>query len=346
MVLRRRRRGVLPCLLLSLLLISMSSSSSSPQHPHVEPELRQRGYALCLDVLLNGRDRSLTLRAGRNSTDAARELLRGEEGVDADDDVALATMVGWVDARTALKVLVRLDVRQRLRRSASPPQLFVSSGGCRRTGALDVQTVSLRGGTGGGAHRDDQPWVVTDFSALNPHDARDWAWLLHGRTVLQRLVLPLPTLRDVHWEDETRDPKGKGVSVDEQQRPPEEEREEEEEEEEGLLRAVKTIAMAARPHLRSGASLTVALPYCGPGGGPRGRERCPRLAFVCAPRWWTGSPPPRPGPAEPPLWPCATARRGAGAVWYLWDPTTTWSTYSIDRRQRTQMTVSASCLAR
>jgi GR25 family glycosyltransferase involved in LPS biosynthesis len=270
MVLRRRRRGVLPCLLLSLLLISMSSSSSSPQHPHVEPELRQRGYALCLDVLLNGRDRSLTLRAGRNSTDAARELLRGEEGVDADDDVALATMVGWVDARTALKVLVRLDVRQRLRRSASPPQLFVSSGGCRRTGALDVQTVSLRGGTGGGAHRDDQPWVVTDFSALNPHDARDWAWLLHGRTVLQRLVLPLPTLRDVHWEDETRDPKAKGVSGDEQQRPPEEEREEEEEEEEGLLRAVKTIAMAARPHLRSGASLTVALPYCGPGGGSTG----------------------------------------------------------------------------
>ena len=53
-------------------------TSAAALHPQVEPELRCRQYALCLDVQLNGRDRSVMLKAGQNATSAAQELLRGE----------------------------------------------------------------------------------------------------------------------------------------------------------------------------------------------------------------------------------------------------------------------------
>ena len=216
-------------------------------HPQVEPELRCRQYALCLDVQLNGRDRSVMLKAGQNATSAAQELLRGEPNLDINDTLALATMSGWVESRTALKVLARMAVRQRLRRSSTPPQMLISSGRCGRPGGLDVQTITL----GDRTSAEPAPWIVADFSAINAHDPRDWAWLLHGRAALQRLVLPLPTLHDIAYhqrQEEVSEEYGEPGMGDYA----------------SLLRAVKVVSRAARPHLRPNASLTFALPYCGP----------------------------------------------------------------------------------
>ena len=87
-----------------------------------------------------------------------------------------------------------MAVRQRLRRSSTPPQMLISSGRCGRPGGLDVQTITL----GDRTRAEPAPWIVADFSAINAHDPRDWVAIAR-RAALQRLVLPLPTLHDIAY---------------------------------------------------------------------------------------------------------------------------------------------------
>ena len=138
---------------------SSSGSSSGSAHPRVERELHDPHHRLCVDVTLNGRAQTIEFGLTGNKTAAVLALLRADSAFQSGDDkpaptAAIETMTAWLDNRLNLKVMVRLEVRQRLRRSVEPPRLLLTTAGCERDGCVDVgpaRAAAVDPGSGSGS---------------------------------------------------------------------------------------------------------------------------------------------------------------------------------------------------